>query len=188
MATSTPGHRIYPYLLRDVLIAHPNQVWCADITYVPMARGFLYVVAVMDWWSRYVVAWALSNSVEGTCRRAARQQALAGGTPAMFNTDQGSQFTAHGFTTLLTAANVQISMDGRGRVFDNIFIERLWRTVKYEHLYLYDYETVPAVAQGLDRYFQFSNTERPHQSLGYRTPAEVHHGTEDVYNVCGYVV
>ncbi len=189
MATSTPGHRIYPYLLRDVLIAHPNQVWCADITYVPMARGFLYVVAVMDWWSRYVVvAWALSNSVEGTCRRAARQQALAGGTPAMFNTDQGSQFTAHGFTTLLTAANVQISMDGRGRVFDNIFIERLWRTVKYEHLYLYDYETVPAVAQGLDRYFQFYNTERPHQSLGYRTPAEVHHGTEDVYNVCGYVV
>lgn len=175
-ATSTPGHRIciYPYLLRQVVIDRPNQVWCADITYVPMPRGFLYLVAVMDWWSRYVVAWALSNSLEGSFCRSALEQALGRGTPTIFNTDQGSQFTAQGFTALLEAAAVQISMDGRGRVFDNIFVERLWRTVKYEHLYLYDYETVPAVTHGLDQYFQFYNTERPHQSLGYRTPMEVH--------------
>ena len=173
-ATSTPGHRTYPYLLRDVVIERPNQVWCADITYVPMPRGFLYLVAIMDWFSRYVVAWELSNSLEGSFCRMALQRALRSGTPLMFNTDQGSQFTAQAFTTLLDGANMQISMDGRGRVFDNIFIERLWCTVKYEHLYLYDYETVPAVAQGLDRYFQFYNTERPHQSLSYRTPAEVH--------------
>ncbi len=173
-ATSTPGHRIYPYLLRDVVIAQPNQVWCADITYVPMPLGFLYLVAIMDWFSRYVVAWALSNSLEGSFCRTTLQQALIGATPRIFNTDQGSQFTAQSFTTLLERAGVQISMDGRGRVFDNIFVERLWRTVKYEHLYLYDYETVPAVAQGLEAYFQFYNTRRPHQSLGYRTPAEVH--------------
>jgi putative transposase len=172
--TSTPGQRIYPYLLRDVTIEHPNQVWCADITYVPMPLGFLYLVAIMDWFSRYVVAWALSNSLEGSFCRTALQQALRSGTPTIFNTDQGSQFTAHTFTTLLETAGVQISMDGRGRVFDNIFIERLWRTAKYEHLYLYDYETVPAVMQGLDGYFQFYNTVRPHQSLQYRTPAEVH--------------
>jgi putative transposase len=174
-ATSTPGHCIYPYLLRNLAVDRPNQVWCADITYVPMPRGFLYVVAVMDWWSRYVIAWALSNSLEGTFCRTALQQALACGTPTIFNTDQGSQFTAHGFTTLLKGANVQISMDGRGRVFDNIFIERLWRTVKYEHLYLYDYQTGAAVAQGLSDYFHFYNTQRPHQSLSYRTPAEVHY-------------
>ncbi len=177
LATSTPGHRIYPYLLRDLAIDRPNQVWCADITYVPMPRGFLYLVAVMDWWSRFVVAWALSNSLEGTFCRMALQQALAFGTPTIFNTDQGSQFTALGFTTLLEEASVQISMDGRGRVFDNIFVERLWRTVKYEHLYLYDYQTGAAVVQGLSDYFQFYNTERPHQSLAYRTPAEVHYAT-----------
>lgn len=174
-ATSTPGHRIYPYLLRDLAIERPNQVWCADITYVPMPLGLLYLVAIMDWYSRYVVAWALSNSLEGTFCRTALQQALRSGTPLIFNTDQGSQFTAQAFTTLLEAAGVQISMDGRGRVFDNIFIERLWRTVKYEHLYLYAYETVPAVAQGLDGYFHFYNTARPHQRLGYRTPVEVHY-------------
>lgn len=173
-ATSTPGHRIYPYLLRGAVIERPNEVWCADITYVPMPLGFLYLVAIMDWFSRYVVTWALSNSLDGSFCRTALHQALSAGTPRIFNTDQGSQFTAQGFTTILEAAGVQISMDGRGRVFDNIFVERLWRTVKYEHLYLYDYENVPAVAQGLGRYFQFYNTERPHQSLGYRTPAEVH--------------
>ncbi len=174
-ATSTPGHRIYPYLLRGLDVERPNQVWCADITYVPMPLGFLYLVAIMDWFSRYVVAWALSNSLDGGFCRTALQHALQRGTPAIFNTDQGSQFTAHGFIALVEAAGVQMSMDGRGRVFDNIFVERLWRTVKYEHLYLYDHETVPAVTQGLDRYFQFYNTERPHQSLGYRTPAQVHH-------------
>jgi putative transposase len=173
-ATSTPGHRIYPYLLRDMVIERPNQVWCADITYVPMPRGFLYLVAIMDWFSRYVLAWQLSNSLDGSFCRTALEQALVRGTPLIFNTDQGSQFTAQAFTKLLETAGVHISMDGRGRVFDNIFIERLWRTVKYEHLYLYDYEMVPAVVQGLDSYFQFYNTERPHQSLAYRTPAQIH--------------
>ncbi len=172
--TSTPGHQIYPYLLRDVAITRPNQVWCADITYVPMPLGVLYLVAVMDWFSRYVLAWELSNSLDGSFCRTALQQALRSGTPMIFNTDQGSQFTAHGFTTLLEAASVQISMDGRGRVFDNIFIERLWRTVTYEYLYLYEHETVPAVRQGLGSYFHFPNTQRPHQSLAYRTPAEIH--------------
>lgn len=174
-ATSTPGHRIYPYLLRGAVIESPNQVWCADITYVPMPFGFVYLVAIMDWFSRYVVAWALSNSLDGSFCCSALQQALTRATPHIFNTDQGSQFTALSFTTQLERAGVQISMDGRGRVFDNIFVERLWRTVKYEHLYLYDYESVPAVAQGLARYFEFYNTRRPHQSLDYRTPAEIHH-------------
>ncbi len=128
----------------------------------------------MDWFSRYVVAWELSNSLEGSFCRTTLQQALRSGTPVIFNTDQGSQFTAQSFTTLLEAASVQISMDGRGRVFDNIFIERLWRTVKYEHLYLYEHETVAAVRQGLDGYFHFPNTARPHQSLHSRTPAEIH--------------
>ncbi len=173
-ATSTPGHRIYPYLLRNLVIKRPNQVWCADILDVPMPLGFLYLVAIMDWFSRYVLAWELSNSLDGSFCRTALQQALWSGTPVIFNTDQGSQFTAHAFTTLLEAAGVHMSMDGRGRVFDNIFIERLWRTVKYEHLYLYDYATVVAVQQGLNGYFQFPNMERPHQSLHYRTPAEVH--------------
>lgn len=173
--TSAPGHRIYPYLLRDLAIERPNQVWCADITYVPMPLGFLYLVAIMDWFSRYVVAWALSNSLEGSFCRTALQQALSTAVPCIFNTDQGSQFTSPSFTMLLETAGVQVSMDGRGRVFDNIFVERLWRTVKYEHLYLYAYETGPAVAAGLADYFHFYNTERPHQSLGYRTPATVHY-------------
>lgn len=172
--TSTPGHRIYPSLLRDLVIERPNQVWCADITYVPLPQGFVYLVAIMDWFSRYGVAWALSNSLEGSCGRTTLQRALRQGTPTIFNTDQGSQFTAQSFTALLEAAEVQISMDGRGRVFDNIFVERLWRTVKYEHLYLYDHQTIGAVAAGLEAYFQFYNTKRPHQSLGYRTPQEVH--------------
>lgn len=174
-ATSRPGHRIYPYLVRNLTIDRPNQVWCADITYVPMSHGFLYLVAVMDWFSRYVLAWELSNSLEGSFCRRALHQALKSGTPVIFNTDQGSQFTAQNFTTLLEVAGVQISMDGRGRVFDNIFIERLWRTVKYEYLYLYEHETVAAVVQGLNTYFHFYNMERPHQSLQYRTPKEVHY-------------
>lgn len=173
-ATSSPGHRIYPYLLRNLSVEQPNQVWCADITYVPMPVGFLYLVAVMDWFSRYVLAWDLSNSLEGSFCRAALQQALSRATPTIFNTDQGSQFTAQPFTALLEGAGVQISMDGRGRVFDNIFVERLWRSVKYEHLYLYEHRTPADVAGGLAQYFDFYNTTRPHQSLGYRTPAEVH--------------
>lgn len=177
IATSTPGHQVYPYLLRDRPIDRPDLVWCADITYVPMRLGFVYLVVVMDWFSRYILAWALSNSLDGSFCRQALQQALAVGTPAIFNTDQGSQFTASAFTGVLTAAGVQISMDGRGRVFDNILVERLWRTVKYEHLYLHDHATVAAVERGLDQYFPFYNTERPHQSLAYQTPAEVYrHG------------
>jgi putative transposase len=172
--TSTPGHRVYPYLLRDRVIDAPNQVWCADITYVPMPKGFLYLVAIMDWFSRYVIAWEVSNSLEGSFCGTAVDRALRHGTPTIFNTDQGSQFTAQAFTTRLEAASVQISMDGRGRVFDNIFIERLWRSVKYEHLYLYDYETATEVVTGLGQYFRFYNTERPHQSLDYRTPAQLY--------------
>jgi putative transposase len=175
--TSTPGHRIYPYLLGELAITRPNQVWCADITYVPMPVGFLYLVAIMDWFSRYVVAWELSNSLEGTFCCTALGRALEQATPTIFNTDQGTQFTAQSFTTRLIDAGVQISMDGQGRVFDNIFIGRLWRSVKYEHLYLYDYEIVPAVTVGLAQYFQFYNTERPHQSLGYQTPADIHYAT-----------
>lgn len=171
---SAPGQRIYPYLLRDLVIDRPNQVWCTDITYVPMRSGFLYLVAVMDWYSRYVITWALSNALDGSFCRSALQQALAEGRPTIFNTDQGSQFTAQAFTTILTDAGVQISMDGRGRAFDNIMIERLWRSVKYEHLYLHEHDTGLAVHQGLERYFRFYNGERPHQSLGDRTPAEVY--------------
>jgi putative transposase len=174
--TSTPGHHIYPYLLRGAVIERPNQVWCADITYIPMPLGFLYLVAIMDWFSRYVLAWEISNSLDGSFCRTALQQALTCGTPTIFNTDQGSQFTAQGFTAVLERAGVQISMDGRGRVFDNIFVERLWRTIKYEHLYLHEYETVPALVDGLHHYVQFYNTQRPHQSLGYHTPAEAHYG------------
>jgi putative transposase len=173
-ATSTPGHRVYPYLLRDLAITAPDQVWCADITYVPMPRGFVYLIAIMDWFSRYVVTWEISNSLEGSFCCTALERALQQATPTIFNTDQGAQFTAQRFTQCLTDVGVQISMDGRGRVFDNIFVERLWRSVKYEHLYLYDYETVPAVSTGLGQYFHFYNTERPHQSLGYRPPAQVY--------------
>jgi putative transposase len=173
---STPGHRTYPYLLRNLVINQPNQVWCTDITYVPMRSGFLYLVAVMDWFSRYVLTWALSNSLEGSFCRTALQQALKCATPTIFNTDQGSQFTSPAFTTLLETAGVKISMDGRGRAFDNIMIERLWRSVKYEHLYLHEHETGTEVQAGLSAYFQLYNYQRPHQTLGYRTPAEVYGG------------
>lgn len=174
--TTQPGpeHTLYPYLLRDMEITQPSQVWCADITYVRMAHGFMYLVAVMDWFSRYVLAWQLSNTLDGRFCLEALQQALQQGQPRIFNTDQGVQFTAHAFTGVLEEAGVRISMDGRGRALDNIFVERLWRTVKYEDIYLREYVTVPALATGLGRYFRFYNKERLHQSLGYRTPAEVH--------------
>ncbi len=167
-------HQVYPYLLRGLDITQPNQVWSADITYVPMQYGFMYLVAIMDWFSRYVLAWQLSNTLDGHFCVGALQHALQLGTPAIFNTDQGVQFTASAFTSCLEAAGVCVSMDGRGWALDNIFVERLWRTVKYEDLYLKDYATVPDLAAGLHAYFQFYNHERPHQSLGYRTPAEVH--------------
>ncbi len=181
--TSIPDHqhKKYPYLLRGLTITRPNQVWAADITYVPMPTGFMYLVAVMDWFSRFVLAWQLSNTLDGLfcleALRLARQQ----GRPAIFNTDQGVQFTALSFTGELENANIRVSMDGRGRAFDNIFIERLWRSVKYEDLYIKEYPTVPALDTGLRNYFQLYNYERPHQSLAYRTPADIHFTANAAY-------
>lgn len=171
---SNKAHKKYPYLLRGLEINRPNQVWCADITYVPMPRGFMYLVAVMDWFSRFVLAWQLSNTLDSSFCLVALQLALRHAQPEIFNTDQGVQFTSNDFTGELKAACIQISMDGRGRVFDNIFVERLWRSVKYEDIYLKDYDSVPELAAGLEAYFQLYNYERPHQSLGYLVPADVH--------------
>jgi putative transposase len=169
-----PENKVYPYLLRGLAITRPNQVWSTDITYIPMPKGFMYLVAVMDWYSRYVLSWRLSNTLDGAFCLAALNAALQLGKPEIFNTDQGVQFTAHIFTDTLEDAGIQVSMDGRGRAFDNIFSERLWRSVKYEEIYLYDHATVPALQAGLHTYFSRYNAERPHQSLKYRTPAEVH--------------
>ena len=168
------GHKIYPYLLRGVEITRPNQVWSADITYVPMPRGFMYLVAILDWHSRYVLSWEISNTLEADFCLTALEQALQQGQPEIFNTDQGSQFTANAFTGRLESAQIKISMDGKGRVFDNIFIERLWRTVKYENIYLNEYDTGLELVAGLSNYFDFYNHERFHQSLDYRTPAQVY--------------
>ena len=171
-----PERRVYPYLLRNLAITRPNEVWAADITYLPMARGFLYLVAIMDWHSRYVVAWRLSNTLEAGFCAEALEEALTRGQPKVFNTDQGSQFTSHEFTQILQDHSVRISMDGRGRYQDNIFVERLWRTVKYEEVYLRTYANGLEAHRGLREYFRFYNERRPHQTLGYRTPAEVFHG------------
>ena len=175
-ATSTPapGHRIYPYLLRGVPITHVDQVWSTDITYIRLERGWIYLVAILDWYSRYVLAWEVSNTLDSDFCVAALDRALARGRPTIFNTDQGSQFTSHAFTDRLHAADLQISMDGRGRALDNVFVERLWRSVKYEEVYLKSYATVPAAIDGLRGYFQFYNEERLHQALAYRTPAAVY--------------
>ena len=171
-----PGHRVYPYLLGGMEITRPNQVWAADITYIPMARGFHYLVAIMDWYSRHVVAWNLSNTLDADFCVEALEEALGKGRPEVFNTDQGSQFTGEGFTGLLDRHGVRISMDGKGRYSDNIFVERLWRTVKYEEVYLKAYSNGREAKAGLDGYFHFYNNQRPHQALGYRTPAEVFNG------------
>ena len=173
--TSQPasGHKVYPYLLRSMAITRPNQVWAADITYIPMAKGFLYLVAIMDWYSRYVVAWNMSNTLDADFCFQTLEEALSKGKPEIFNTDQGSQFTSEAFTGLLEQYGVRISMDGKGRYSDNIFVERLWRTVKYEEVYLKAYSNGRDAKAGLDNYFRFYNTQRPHQALGYRTPAEV---------------
>ena len=167
-------HKVYPYLLRGLAVTRPNQVWCADITYIPLQHGFMYLVAILDWYSRYVLAWELSNTLDGHFCQLALEQALERGQPEIFNTDQGVQFTAQAFTSRLEDASIKVSMDGRGRVFDNIFVERLWRTVKYEDIYRKDYATPPPLATGLGDYFGFYNFERLHQSLGYLVPAEVH--------------
>ena len=168
------NHRVFPYLLRDVEIVRPDQVWSTDITYVPMPRGFMYLTAVIDWYSRYVLAWRLSNSLEGTFCLEVLEEALQGGQPEIFNTDQGVQYTSAAFTGRLEQAGVSISMDGRGRALDNVFVERLWRSVKYECLYLHGFATVPALEQGLGDYFDFYLHERPHQGLEYSTPAKVY--------------
>jgi putative transposase len=167
-----PGHKIYPYLLRDIEVTRPNQVWAADITYIPMARGFLYLVAIIDWYSRYVLSWRLSNTLDADFCVDALEEALRKGLPDIFNTDQGAQFTSKDFTRLLERHGVRISMDGKGRYSDNLFIERLWRTVKYEEVYLKAYQDGKEARVGITNYFRFYNTERPHQALGYRTPAE----------------
>jgi putative transposase len=170
------GHRIYPYLLRDVKVERPRQVWSADITYIPLVKGFMYLAATIDWYSRYVIAWRLSNTLDGSFCLDMLEEALSTGQPEVFNTDQGVQFTAQAWTSRLEAAAVQVSMDGRGRWVDNVFVERLWRTVKYEDIYLRCYEAVPELHTGLRQYFAFYNDERPHQSLGGRTPAQVYPG------------
>jgi putative transposase len=168
------GHRIYPYLLRDVAIRRPDQVWSTDITYVPLASGFMYLAATIDWYSRSVIAWRLSNTLDGSFCLDMLEEALSRGRPEVFNTDQGVQFTAQAWTGRLEAAGVQVSMDGRGRCLDNVFVERLWRSVKYEDIYLRGYEQVSELARGLGRYFGFYNEERLHQALEYRTPGAVY--------------
>jgi len=174
LSQATQEYKRYPYLLRDVVIDRPDQVWCADITYIRMLYGFVYLVAIMDWFSRYVLAWEISTALDtGFCVRALGR-ALSFSKPDIFNTDQGVQFTSVEFTGCLQGAEIRISMDGRGRVYDNIFVERLWRTVKYEEVYLNHYSMVSEVRQGLSRYFSFYNRERLHTSLGNRTPYEVY--------------
>jgi len=174
------SHKIYPYLLRDLAIIYPNQVWCADITYIRMRHGFLYLIAIMDWFSRYVLSWELSNTLDVHFCLEALDQALRIAKPGIFNNDQGSQFTSSAFTGLLEQNNIRISMDGRGRAFDNIFIERLWRTVKYEEVYLHDYQDGVDAYFALDKYFRFYNEERFHSSLDYQTPSEVYYAQRDL--------
>jgi putative transposase len=173
-STPAPGHRIYPYLLRGVAITRADQVWSSDITYIRLAQGWVYLVAILDWYSRYVLAWEVSNSLDTAFCVAALERALTQARPTIFNTDQGSQFTSQEFTSRLHTADVRISMDGRGRALDNIFVERLWRSVKYEEVYLKSYESVPGAIHSLGAYFRFYNEERLHQALGYRTPALVY--------------
>jgi putative transposase len=174
LSAPAAGHKVFPYLLRDVAIDRVDQVWSTDITYIPLVSGFMYLAAVIDWYSRYVIAWRLSNTLDGWFCVEMLEEALSTGRPEVFNTDQGVQFTAAAFTSRLLSAGVAVSMDGKGRCLDNVFVERLWRTVKHEEVYVRGYETVPELSGGLTRYFPFYNEERPHQSLDYRTPAEVY--------------
>ena len=174
LSEAQAGHRIYPYLLRDVEIERVNQVWSTDITYIRLWQGFVYLVAIMDWYSRYVLAWEVSVSLDSSFCVSALDKALQQGQPEIFNSDQGSQFASAAFTERLLQDRIQISMDGRGRALDNIFVERLWRSVKYEEVYLKDYQSVIEAIQGLRAYFEFYNGERLHQSLNYQTPAAVY--------------
>ena len=169
-----PGHRVYPYVLKGVDVNRVDQVWAADITYIPMAQGFLYLVAIMDWHSRHVLAWKLSNTMDTDFCVTALEAALGKGRPEVFNTDQGAQFTSDAFTQTLQERGIRVSMDGKGRYLDNIFVERLWRSIKYEEVYLKAYQTVAEARVGINAYLEFYNRRRPHQSLGYRTPAQVY--------------
>jgi putative transposase len=175
-----PGHKAYPYLLRDLKIERRDQVWSTDVTYIPLDRGFMFLTAVIDWYSRFVLSWRLSNTLDGRFCLEALEAALEGGNPEIFNTDQGVQFTARAFTGRLEEGGIAVSMDGRGRALDNVFIERLWRSLKYEEVYLKAYRSVGELEAGLEGWFAFYNHERPHQSLAYRTPAEVYDGAEPV--------
>lgn len=169
-------HVIYPYLLRGMAIEHVNQVWGSDITYIRMPKGFLYLVAIIDWFSRYVLAWKLSNSLDGDFCRDVVYTALEKGKPEILNVDQGPQFTCRDYVNLVTTSDIRLSMDGAGRCLDNIFTERLWRTVKYEEVYLKDYENGVDAMESLSKYFAFYNNERPHQSLGYVPPSKLYFG------------
>ena len=177
------GHKVYPYLLRGVRITRPNQVWSTDITYIRLKKGFIYLVAIIDWYSRYVVSWDISITLEAEFCITALDRALLARVPEIFNSDQGAQFTSERFTGVLEENGIRISMDGRGRALDNIFVERLWRTVKYEEVYIKDYETVMEAEEGLRRYFIFYNEERLHQSLGYKTPSQIYYGDMNGGNV-----
>jgi len=168
------GHKIYPYLLKGVTIDHVNQVWSSDITYIQMIRGYLYLVAVIDVFSRYVLSWELSNNLGCGFCITALESALKYGKPEIFNTDQGSQFTSNDYTNILEGSSIRISMDGKGRAIDNVFIERLWRSLKYEDIYLKSYETVKSLYEGLKAYFEFYNNERLHQGLNYKKPSEIY--------------
>ena len=179
------GHRVFPYLLRNVEITHPDHVWSTDITYIPLRGGYVYLVAIMDWYSRYVLTWRLSNRLEGEFCLEALDAALKGGKPEIFNSDQGSQFTSDAFVSRLLDRAVAVSMDGRGRALDNVFIERLWRSLKYEDIYLKDYATVDELNEGLTRYFEFYNQERFHQALDYQTPYQVYHWGPEVRSRSG---
>ena len=172
--TAASDARVYPYLLRNRELTHVDEVWSSDITYVPMRHGFMYLTAVIDWYSRYVLSWRLSNTLDGGFCLEALDEALTRGRPEIFNTDLGSQFTSREYTGRLEEAGVAVSRDGRGRALDNVFVERLWRSIKYEDIYIKDYELVPDLVSGLTAYFWFYDEERPHQALGYRTPGEVY--------------
>ena len=176
LSNPNPNHKVYPYLLRGVEILRINQVWSTDITYIPMKNGFLYLTAVIDWYSRYALAWKVSNSLDGTFCREVLLEALKIACPEMFNTDQGAQYTSMDFIRILLDRGIKVSMDGRGRAIDNVFIERLWRSIKYEDIYTQDYCDGAELSAGVKRYFLFYNTERLHSSLGYRPPAEVYYG------------
>jgi len=183
LSKSNKEHRKYPYLLRDMIIDKPDQVWCSDITYIRLTHGFVYLIAIMDWHSRYVLSWELSNTLDNSFCLTALERALKLSKPEILNTDQGVQFTSSDFIEMVLSKEIRISMDGRGRAFDNIFIERLWRTLKYEKIYLKHYETIKEAKENISAYFHFYNTERLHQSLNYKTPAEIYFKRNELKNI-----